>query len=728
MQSKTKVLTIQEAMDNLATIAEINLEHPTLLGIVHDTRFVTESSELAPGAVRWLSEEGEGPILDILDITYRTLHHHLEMLYYNPETDWDSKKFEEGVAAMMSLVGESAVKMDRYLAFRAGVSEEKRVEKTAHRPEFRHLQQFYLEFFVKKFSDHIEGDEAWEEEWTEASLLGTMSALKDFEVVRRDEEYELFYIRDKDGEPYFTTELLRNIKLTADLELAGEGFEEDPLLQVRSLLDRDLQASALQIMKECRSAVESFFAQGEKLQESDTARFLSMALLALMLAANPRNLLQNTDGKNCLNYFFDFIFFLQTALKTDEYQKRIAYPPAPKETLAHLLLALAHHLSFALFTHSGGVRQEVIGLIHRTMRKGEESLHKNYQGDSLWNELLIADERFRTQLSKFPSGPLFKILDLLREEEDQDVAIAFDPIHQGNFPHYLYSLQIGKKEKTSILHIPSPIYQESIERCTVVGEFHAFLRYLNKSSSNHLLINLNDRTSWREYVRSRTLENLHMRAEYSKQFTVVTLSKETDFYHQNNEYLNLHRAEDFLASFRAQLQTPEECGFYFPHSLNNEQFSHFVENAITLIHKHFFQNETTLSRRAREDFIEIFYQFLLLRIVALTSPTSLSFSSKDGLDTGSASAATFYAFLKLLHENFSEREERDFLSWLFYSQTLLVRERAVHSGPLNRSLSALQRIDEMLAKRGDALLADFAPLYPPKFLDSIRVTREKNRK
>src|SRR5271170_7448898 len=100
-----EVLTIQEAMDNLASIAEINMEHPPRLGIVQGVRLVTDEAEFPMGSIQWLSEEGDEPIFDVLDRTYRTVHQHLVSLYDNPETDWESKKTETGIAAMMSLVG-----------------------------------------------------------------------------------------------------------------------------------------------------------------------------------------------------------------------------------------------------------------------------------------------------------------------------------------------------------------------------------------------------------------------------------------------------------------------------------------------------------------------------------------------------------------------------------------------------------------------------------------------
>lgn len=729
MEYKLKeVLTIQEAMDNLASIAEIDLGHPPRLGIVQGVRLVTDEAQFPMGSIQWLAEEGNEPILEILDRTYRTVHQHLISLYENPEMDWESKKTESGIAAMMSLVGESADKMDRYLAFRADKNEDKEVHKIAAREEFQALQHFYLHRFLSKFGKAIEGEEAWREEWADntEAIFPTMSGLKDFETVRRDEEYELFYVRNEDGKPYFNNELLRNIKLTVDLESQDETFEEDPLLKVRAIEDRDLQSSANQILGLCHPRIEDFFKISKKLADNDLAQALNMAIMALFLAANPRNLLQNTAGKSCLQYFTDFLAFLRKSMRTGEYQKWIAYPPDRSDKVAAVLLTLTHGLCRAFFLRVGGVKQEAIGLIHRTMRRGEEIFQAEkkqiLKGDTLWNRFLLADERLRALLLQFPNGPLFKILDLIREEQEEDAAVPFDPLVQENLPSRLY--QMKWKEKTvDVIRMPSPVRQALINKCETADEFRGFLRSLGEESPKrrHLIVNLNDRTSWREYARSRAIENLHINAEYSKYLFVITLPKNTDFYNQNNEYLNLNKAEDFIAAFKAQLVSPEECGFFFPSSWKKEEIFRFADSALEHIHTCFFHSKESLTRRNREDFIEIFYQFLILKAIEQFNPDSISFTCKDAIDTGASQGATFYGFLKLLHGDFSKKEEQDFLLWLFYTPALFIRERAINPERLNRSLSTLERFDTELTSYGDKILKAFEALYRSHFLKEIGV-------
>lgn len=727
IQKLKEAIGIQEAMDNLAAIVGIDMENPPPIGIVKKNRIVTDKEEFGPNTVQWLSEEGTEAIVDILDATYRAIHLHLQGLYGNPEMNWENEKTRKGIAAMMSLVGESADKLQTYLTYRLGKPLD---QKIADREEFKALQHYYATRFVKKFDGGIEGDAAWSQEWNEnqdaVSLDLSKTGLKDFETVRRDSEYELFYIRKEDGKPYFNSELLRNIKLSCDFDTEAESFEEDPLLKIRSMQDRDLLGSAGQILGDCHPSIVEFYRLVRKLAENDLAQTLSMALLALFMAANPRHLLQNTIGKSCLEYFDDFHRFLRQAMKTPEYQKLIAYPPDKSDKTAHMLLQLTHALSRSLFERSGGVKQESIGLIHRTMRRGEEIKQKEKEhllkGETVWNQFSLDDEKLRSLLVKFPNGPLFKILDLVREEQEEDAIVPFDPIGQHNLPSRLYEMN-RRDKKIDILRIPSPTRQSFINKVEIIDEFRGFLRAManDKPPRKHLIVNLQDRTSWKEYARSRALESLQMNAEFNQQLFVITLPMDTDFYHQTNEYLNLNKSDEFLKAFKDQLESAPECGYFLPPQLKPAELTRFAEKALPAIHELFFHNKNSLTRRNREDFIEIFYQFLVLKCIDLFEPDSLSFTCKDAIDTGAAATGLFYGCLKLLTGDFSKKEEQDFLRWLFYTPALFIRERAIDPQRLNRALSALERIDSEMAEKGKLILKTFGELYHPQTFKTLEV-------
>lgn len=715
-----EALGIQDAMNNLALVSGIDIEHPPRIGVIKEFCLVTDEEEFPLGSILWLSGEGFEVIAKILEATYKSIHHHLVSLYENPEMNWENEKTKKGVSSMMDLVGESANKMDRYLSFWI---DKALPLKISQGPEFKALHQFYSQKFLSKFKG-FEPDRAWAEQWENnesSEMLDTVgSGLNDFETVRRDKEYELFYIRNEYGKPYFNEELLRNIKLSVDFESEGESFEEDPLLKIRAMQDRDLQSSANQILGDCHTMIQDLFKISHKLKSNDLAQKLNMAVIALFLAANPRYLIQNTTGKSCLHYFDDFHQFLRSSMNTVEYQKWIAYPPEKSDRTASVLLYLTHSLCRSFFERVGGIKQESIGLIYRTMRRGTEAAEKKLlKGETVWNQFLLEDENFRTLLSKFPNGPLFKILDLIREEEGEESSIPFDPIGQKNLPLRLY--QIKNSEKViDFIRIPSPTRQSLITKVEIIEEFRGFLRSLSqeRKKKSHMIVNLQDRASWKECARSRGLENLQKNAEFNSQLFVLTLPKDTDFYYQNNEYLNLNKSDDFIKEFKLQLKTPEEYGYYFPSSFKLSRLNSFAEKIFPAILVHFFHGKNTLTRRNREDFIEIFYQFLILEIIQTLEPDSVSFTCKDAVDTGSAQGALFYGFLKVFDGSFSKKEDRDFFLWLLYTPALFIRERAIDSERLTRVLSVLERVDSSVSENREKLLKVFDGMLP---LENLKV-------
>lgn len=714
-----KTLSMKEAMDNLAAIVEIDLENPPRMGIIQRHRLVTDASRVGPQEITWLSGEGSEPILEILDMTFYTIHQHLITLDESGEIDWEDAKARKGVEAMFALAVEAARIMDKYLAYRLGKKLETKVE---DRPSYQELHFFYHNRFASKLKRTEE--ELWEEGWKEEDQRSPLyelskSGLKDFETVKRDLQYELFSIRNEDGKPYFNPALLRNIKLACFDAGKEVSFEEDPLLRVRAMEDRDLQASARQILTDCETPIAEFCKNAKRLGDVSFAQYLNMTLTALFLAANPRNLIQNTTGKSSLQYFHDFQMFLRRAMNSDEYQKYIAYPPLESDKTANLLLHLAHALSYALFYRLGGVRQEAIGLIHRCMRKGEEADRKKaIKGDTLWNRLLIDDEKFRTHLAKFPNGPLFKILDLIREEEME--LVSFDPLFQENLPQKVFTVE-GLPKPLHVLRLPCPTRQSLIHKVTIVEEFRGLLRaYATvKPRKKHLMINLQDRTSWQEFARCQGMEKLQKNAEFSGQIVVATLPKNTDFYYQINEYLNTNDASEFLSLFKEQLAAPEECGFFLPALLQGAEWDAFVDRSLTLIHEEIFGKEKHLARQKREDFIEIFYQLLILKCIELIGPDSLSFTCKDAIDTGAAALASFFSILQILSGEMDD--ESDFLRWLLYAPALFIRERGIDSERLTRTLSSLETFDNAFKEKSAKLLKALGSLYGSRFIQSLKV-------
>lgn len=704
------ILSIEDAMDNLSAIVAIDLENPPRLGIIRGSKLVTDGMEIGSLEVLWLSEEGSEEILEILDQTYDAICRHFELQLENPNVDWKSPKIKKGMASMATLAGEAAQIIDEYFALKTGKPV---AHKTINRPSYKQLQHLYWHRLEKKILET--SDDPWIDPQELMPGQPESASIKDFEAVRNDLDYELFLIRNENGEPYFHPKMLRNVKLACDFSMEKEGdFEDDPLLRIRSMQDRDLHASAQQILIECKFEIQGLCRIRKEIASSVLMNLLMQAVMALYLAADSRHLIQNSSGKCCLQYFNDFHQFLRLALKSPEYQKMIAYPEEANDPAMKNLLELANLLCQSLFDRLGGIKQETIALLHRYMRKGEEKAKKkSAKGDTIYNQMLIDDEKFRSLLSRYPNGPLFKILDLIREENPE--TLAFDPLMQGNLPQKICNIE-GKGLKLSVLHCACPTRQMQINQIELAAEFGGFLRSYaeDKKPKKHLLINLQDRTSWKESTRSQVLEQLQTHAEFHGSLVVVTLPKGTDFYCQNNEYLEMGGASEFIEQFKSQIAS---AGFFFPRQCFEREIEEFSNRSLALIHEAFFDSKSNLSRQNREDFIEIFYQMLVLKLIEIFKPASISFTCKDGIDTGAASAASFLGWIALFSGDFSKRV--DFLRWVLYAPALMIRERCVSAERLTRALSLWETVGFAIEEKSAKILKTIGGLYPAGWLQSI---------
>lgn len=714
MRVKTKdKISIKEAMDNLAAVASIHMESPPPIAIVNETRLITDSEEIASGEVRWLSGEGPELLYSIMDLSFSIVNYHLQTLFDSLKMDWESKKSKDGIAAMMSLVCEAAQKMNAYLAFRYNTSE---MEKIESRASFRNLQRFYVERFAKKFVGGLEGPEAWRDQMFDkpSSLQSTDSQLKDYSALIQDRDYELFFITDADGNPYLNHKLLQNVKLTVELDMGLESFEDDPFLKVKAILDRDIQGLAKQIIHNLSPEIDAFFKLPKNFLKTDTAKALSLTILAIFLAANPKHLLQSSSTKTCQNYFQDFHKFFRALMRDETYEKWVSYGSKENEN-ASFLMKFINKLSFTVVTRHVAVKQEAIGLIHRSVRKGRQLQHSQIPSKttSLWGDLLIDDEQFRALMHKFNNGPLLKILDQIRNKEENETDFGFDPWRQDSLPSLEFTFK-HKKAPLHILSLASPVIQKKIDDVVINPEFFSFLRHINEKGSKIqcLLVNLQDRDSWQESARAKSIEALSQNTSFAKNFTVITLPRNSDFYHQDKGFINLEAADKFLKSFSQILQEPEKNGFYFPKHFEAKKIVKIATDYFPVLHKYLFDDAKILTRQNREDFIEIFYQILILKIASELKITHLSFASKDSCDSAAFMIAELYAIVNALNGKLEQKETLDFLKYLFYWKALSIRERVSDPEMFIRSISALQTFCQSLEK------------HTSKFVDSLELFYE----
>lgn len=698
----SEVNNIIDAVETLSHISDLDVGDQ--MGIVQRHDIVIQDSELTYRTVHWLTQDDAESVVSMLRDTYRVILDYLRHFYNEHDGVIKEQSDIDGVDAIMSLVGEASKKLDQYTDLFHGI-----YNSVKTLSEYKELKKFYKEKIFRK----TDTGKSWNKLMKVAERSGVISevsassvghkkradvenTLLDLDAVKHDDDYELLFLHKEDGGRFFDRRLIRNIKLIC--EFGEEFYGDDPLIGVKEWQEKMLQVTAQVILDSLKNYLEKFYKEYSKFKEMEFAAVVNRSVMALMLSANPRNLLRNAPVKCCYQYYCDFQFFLNQALECRDYRKLLAYPPSNDNQFLCCLMDLVHAMCRGVFVHVQST-QELLGIVKDLLDEGRKlfKISKPKKKAYISEVLSHGFDVINKLLHKHPDGPLFKIFDFILSMDEYR---SFDCFTENNYPYKLYDVYIEDKE-ISHLYLPSPTKQYFIHQAGVLEEFKGLLHAYASDpiEKKHLLINMQDRTSWREYARCRVLEDLQNQAEYAKNLVVVTLPKDTDFYYQLAPYHVLNDAKVFMGQLVEHV-CADSTGFHFSNAIGEKLFPKFLAGVAKEIHEVFFFGAKTLSRVERLNFIEIFYLFLELKIFDIVLPDSFSFSCKDGVDIGATSSVLFFSFIKLIHANKLSQEERDLLHAMTFTPALLVRERVIKPERFSRMASALERIEQVSEEYG----------------------------
>jgi hypothetical protein len=730
-------LSIIEAVETLSNIAD--LEFDQNIGIAQKHETIIDNEKVTYKTLHWLHQKDSASTVNLVKDIFRVILHYLRQFYRREYSYVTDPKTIEGIKTIMVLVGEAAKKLDKYTT----LFHQAHMKSIMETKEYKQLQEFYLSKIARKIDEGVLGKwilglylgklhQASSERAskTEVKPFDTQYVFIDLETVKKDTEYELFFIRKEDGSRFFSPRLLRNIKLVSDFGSYFGGHQGiDPLGAIKTWQDRVFHVCARNILKVLGNQLEHFFHDMRQVKDHELVGLLSKALFALMLSSHSHNLLRHQPVKSCAEYFEDFQSFLRLALNHKIYQRWIAYPPQSSNHLASDLLNFIHTLCRALYANLQGLEEMepiVVGLVKEASQQvstehGEEAK----ASDKIWNYLANDYASMLKLIKKHPNGPLIKVLEVLEENTFH----VFDPLLQHNLPNTMYDLYL-EEQRLQHIRFSAPIHQEFINKALINEEFKGFLRHyqIQSPKKKHLLINLQDRTSWREHARCVALEELQEMPEMKEVLTVVTLATDTDFYHQLSPYHQINHADVFIKQFKEHIKG-ETSGFYFPPSIDKKQLFHFINHSIDAIHKIFFSNKNVLLKEHRMDFIEIFYLLLQLKLIDLVQPTSFSLTCKDTIDIGQSYSVELFILLQLINHQTWTESDRNFVNFLLYAPALLIRERILLAERFNRMISAVRTIENVRHEYGEEsfyqLIQEvFKPLFKSSVLEmSIQLPR-----
>lgn len=691
--SPRESLTIESVLESLNTIVEAD----TL-----DDIEITDKGEMLKESGLGVPAAANEQTLNAVRETFRIVYKYLQAYYKHKNID--KEHLRERISTVMVLVGEAARKLEKFHKLF-----QDRIPKL---PEYKQLQSFYRQQIAhetyKEFTEPLTEDEKWEQEIEEfltsehVEEQEGVHVLNDVEVVKNDHLYELFYMKNEAGHHFYTSELARSLKLACEFgKYAEHYFGDDPLLQIRNWEDKSLQVLAKKILKASRAALENYFRQALKYKEVPIVSALQKAIFALMMAANPKNLIRQFSVKGCGLYFQDFHNFLKETIASSEYRRFLYSPPTTTPFFVDVM-SLIHSLTWN-FISLGPGRNELKNVLNEMTKRFDALKSK-----TLSEFLTLSQSAIAEVLSKHPNGPLFKALDLIREEDETR---SFDPFALNMLAGPEVTLKMGDKE-INLLRMPSPTIQEFIDQAIVNDLFKDYLHAatLHKNSFYLLMFNLQDKTSWKEHARCKVLEEMARSAEFHDVFTVVTLAKDTEFYTQTGVYHDLSNASDFIDQFNEHLGD-ETTGYFFPPHLKKELFQGFISTLLQTVHEAFFSSKKELKLNERLDFIELVYHFIELKIVELENPTYFTLTSKDGLDITGTSAVGLLALISALQDKKWKEEEFSLINLILFGQTLLNRERAVHKERIDRLIDMVKVLEN---HRGQ--ISKFEKLFKPEVL------------
>lgn len=712
-------ISLLEAIETLSAIADLEVD---------DNITIAETGEVVIGkrkAVDWINLQDEEETLSTIRDIFNLILRYIRSVYQNRKPKKDEKVIE-GIKTIMLLVGEAAKKLDKYTD----------IFHWSHRHSITELIEYHKlqDFYQKKIARQVDTRQLsrWILGLSNQPKFKEKKPLKgyqitsderqivDLDTVKKDNSYELFFLRKDDGSRFFSPQLIKNITLICDFGniISGSTQLEENSLSLRHWQDWRMRGAAIAIKEYIEPMLNRYYRETVKYKSHELVTTLNQAIMAIFLCTKAENELgEDVNRKTCFDYFADFLFFLRKALGSRDYQKMIAYPPKKENNLAHAQLDLMNAFTYAFFKLVEGenyVSKGLEELIEAAQKElSQEHIVERDASKKIWNWLACDYKAMSKYMRYYSAGPLAKILIAIQEGDYQ----FFDPIWQHNIPSKIYSL-FRHDQRITNMRIPCPVHQENINKALINQEFITFIRSLANSpvKHRHLIINLQDRTSWKEYARCHAIERLQDVKEFSQYLSVVTLNKDSEFYLQKPPYESENHSAVFIETLNEHL-LDESCGFYFPQQVKDVLTPKFLHELTDTIHRVFFADKNVLTRDERCDFIEVTYTLLIIKVLELTGADSFTIMCKDGMDVSSCSNVLLYVFLRLIQEGELSDDDMKKLNLMLYTPILTLRERVILPERFNRMISTLRLIENLQEEFGSKTFSEIIQESFSKFYD-----------
>lgn len=626
---------------------------------------------------------------------FSTLSTYLEGLYGSDQMLLKNHDYLASLKAVMVIASEAFDKLDVV----------SKIFKTAKEDlgegEFNHLYDFYLKKINYKV-EHVAGEVFRHAEEERQRALTDTHGIKNLEVIRKDTDYELFYIKDEDGLNHFSKNLLRHTQLLGTFDELFLSFQgEDPFIKLKFIEDRLKQKRAQLIKNQLTSKVDYFLKEAFRFKKHPFIGYTNQMLVALCLSSYPSLVMQNDPMKACFEYFNDLIHFVTTLVVRPEFFKTSSSVEALADKGIISCQRFISGVIDALFLSKNDISY-VSEHLYQFVRK---PVFEGFSPISFFDKLLEFDKSVRALLSNFPSGPLMKALDFIK---DPDKPTIFRPL-ASNLPQNLFDLDYHDKVLSCIC-MGSPTIQEDVKNAVVDPMFSIFISHLE--GGNNLVIDLEDGSNMFNQARVKSVLNLA-----KADLIVSSIPRGGLLYNMQDVYAFVDETNEFKALILEQFEQQEGNTFS-----NSMLFKKDIAPLLDFIHHKIFADKNALNLKERLVFIEILELFMSVCLIHKYEASNLIVICKDGLDHSNMYLMGLYSLVQLVnHENLFSPQTFSFFVSELYGPAMILRDRAIFEESLVRMVSALSFIQATMVKN-PGFIKDLSQLLPA--LRGLKLHRE----
>ena len=671
---------VLEAIETLSSIAELELST-----VLHDPSMVQGETSLVVNTVRWLHQKNAEHMQSIIRENLHVLLNYFERSYASDKKRFSKGESLKGVRTIMLLADEAAENLDRYTQLFLGV----------HQPSVKSTREFreLCDFYTRKIAPHPSAKtpkigalpitDILTQAGVQVPVWAKQLSLKrlslELEDIQRDIDYELLFLKKEDGSRFFTPRLVRSMKLACDIEQAVDWQGKAEYPQEIDLLRRYAVADGVRsVLDDGRKAIDIFFHYAHRAAAQQTVLdFYSPCIAALETALQAIHQSETKKSKGVVEYFNDFKTLFGSAMQSTEFKKMLTYPPENEHSWEYATMHLSEVLasSFVLGASlSTDLMRSFTGFVAWGSVAAEEEVGAQDGTLSRWLNTQYA--ALRHLVGTTANATLGRMLEELKKRQ----IYTFEPLIDGAIPHHLCDLSWADRV-IPIVQMPSPTRQDRIDAAIPTEIFQVALHRIVREEGPVLIVNLQDRSAWRDGARCLAIEGLS-----GDGASVLSLPRDGEWYQQEGDFEKLSSAKRFKEAMVLQILGEGVHGI----TVSEDSLRHLIDELHTAI----YGGRNSLTKTMRCELIDLVHLFLILRAIEEVKPGSVLVCCKDGLDITGTAIGGLFSWMKFLNQRPFSEEEKTWLGTAVLGLPLIERQRLLFPDRFRRLVNLIKVLEE----------------------------------